>query len=221
MPLYVAEFEFRYNNRITRISSERRSRDAGARFQISVGALARNTNGFAGAIITKTPTAKFPKHPTATRTRQARHGAISVRCQNSTARTGSKKDPLTVMKIDQITGAIVGSVDGTFRQNRRIASVATVLQFFALLTTHDFVMVLNGRRQLRAYVRFVGPSFQISKVGDSDQIIISVEAKMKNVGQTPARNCKISIGWIKSDVTPTISFQDRACLASGTSRSRH
>jgi hypothetical protein len=70
----------------------------------------------------------------------------------------------------------------------------------------------TSERQLRAYVSFVGPAFQISKVGDDEQIVISVEARMKNAGQTPAHNCIISIGWLEADAgqpTPTIIFQDR------------
>lgn len=75
-----------------------------------------------------------------------------------------------------------------------------------------YVAVRTARRQLRAYVSFIGPAFRIARVGDNQTIVISVEARMKNSGQTPARNCKISIAWLETDadqLMPTATFEEK------------
>ena len=63
-----------------------------------------------------------------------------------------------------------------------IATVVAFLQFLALVATF-WVMVLNGRRQLRAYVFVDHGSFELST--DKNRLFIRGLVRVKNYGQTP------------------------------------
>jgi hypothetical protein len=69
---------------------------------------------------------------------------------------------------------------------------ATVIQAVALIIT-IFVMVRNGRRQLRAYVSLDGGSIRIISDNQGNKFVEGF-VNLKNCGQTPARNCK---SWVQ------------------------
>jgi hypothetical protein len=89
----------------------------------------------------------------------------------------------------------------------RIAAIANLvgfLQFLALIAT-VWVMIKNGRRQLRAYVLTEGNSARLIEVTDDESkkvqlYIIESLVKLQNFGQTPANNYR---SWVRIEVLPT------------------
>jgi hypothetical protein len=87
-----------------------------------------------------------------------------------------------------------------------IASIAAFLQFLALVATIG-VMILNGRRQLRAYV-FMENAWATP---DETRRVWTVNYQLKNTGATPARGVRInyvatSVDWpTRERLTPETS----------------
>jgi uncharacterized membrane protein len=75
-----------------------------------------------------------------------------------------------------------------------VASVVAFLQFLALIAT-IWVMIDNGRRQLRAYISMDGGSIKIITVGQDH--FVQGFVNLKNCGQTPARNCR---SWVRIQI---------------------
>jgi len=91
-----------------------------------------------------------------------------------------------------------------------IASVVAFLQFLALVAT-VWVMVRNGRRQIRAYVFVDHGSFELMTT-DKNRLFIRGLVSIKNYGQTPGYEFVTST---RSQPSPHFSYE-REGLSQGS-----